>query len=134
MRAFTTTYLISLLILAVLDFIWLTTTGKLLYMPAMGSLMRAQPDMVPAVAFYLIYPAGLVFFAVVPALKSGSISIALMNGALFGFFAYATYELTNFATLRNWTLQITLVDIAYGAVVSGAVAAAVTALLQHWRA
>lgn len=126
-------YIASLLLFAALDIAWLMTMGARLYKQSLGDILLPSVNFPPAIAFYLIYPAGLVFFAVAPALKSGSVSAALLNGALFGFFAYATYELTNFATLRNWTLQITVIDIVYGAIVSGAVAASVTALLQSWR-
>ncbi|MFX5578596.1 DUF2177 family protein, partial [Acinetobacter baumannii] len=75
-------------------------------------------------AFYLLYPIGVLVLAVLPALKSGSLAAAIGSGIVLGALCYGTYDLTNFATLRNWTLQITLVDIAYGAVVSGLVAAA----------
>jgi uncharacterized membrane protein len=73
-------------------------------------------------AFYVIYPVGLVVFAITPALRSGSLTEALLLGALVGAVTYATYDLTNFATLKNWTLQLTVIDIAYGAVIAGAVA------------
>lgn len=122
-------YAVSLVIFAAADITWLMTVGGQLYKQTLGDILLPNIKMAPATAFYLIYPAGLVYFGVVPALKSASVNSAFINGALFGFFAYATYELTNFATLRNWTLQITLIDIIYGALVSGAVAAAVTALL-----
>jgi uncharacterized membrane protein len=127
-------YIATFVLFGALDIAWLTTMGARLYKQTLGDILLPTIYMAPAVAFYLIYPAGLVYFGIVPALKSGAVSAALLNGALFGFFAYATYELTNFATLRNWSLQITLVDIIYGAVASGAVAAAVAALLIHWRA
>lgn len=126
-------YIISLVLFAALDVAWLTTMGARLYKQTLGDILLPAVYLAPAAAFYLIYPAGLVYFGIMPALKSGIVSTAALNGALFGFFAYSTYELTNYATLRNWTFQITLIDIVYGAVASGAVAAAVTALLAHWR-
>jgi uncharacterized membrane protein len=76
----------------------------------------------PAVAFYLMYPIGILVFATMPALKAGSVSPALIYGALFGALAYATYDLTNYATLRNWTLLISVADIAWGAFASAAAA------------
>ena len=76
----------------------------------------------PALAFYLLYPVGLVVFAIAPALKSGSLVDALLLGVLLGGITYATYDLTNFATLRNWTLQLTVIDILYGCIVAGGVA------------
>jgi uncharacterized membrane protein len=126
-------YLIALVLFAALDIAWLMTMGARLYKQTLGDILLPSVHVAPAIAFYLIYPAGLVIFGVSPALKSGSVASAFLWGALFGFFAYATYELTNYATLRNWTLQITVIDIIYGALVSGAVAAAVVALLSYWR-
>jgi uncharacterized membrane protein len=75
----------------------------------------------PAIVFYLIYPIGLLVFAIAPALRSQAVLSAAVYGALFGALAYATYDLTNFATLRNWTLQITIADIVWGAFASAAV-------------
>ena len=126
-------YALSLVLFAVADVVWLMTMGARLYKQTLGDILLPDVNIAPAIAFYVIYPAGLVFFAVAPALRSEVPSDAILNGALFGFFAYATYELTNYATLRNWTLQITVVDIAYGAIVSAAVAGAVAALLLSWR-
>jgi uncharacterized membrane protein len=83
----------------------------------------------PAIAFYVLYPEGLVIFAIVPALKGGTISTAALYGALFGFFTYATYDLTNQATLRNWTLQLSLVDMAWGTIL-----AAAAAMVGFWAA
>ena len=126
-------YVVSLILFAAVDIAWLTTMGSRLYKQTLGDILLPAINIGPAVAFYLIYPAGLLYFAIIPSLKSGSSSVALLNGALFGMFAYATYELTNYATLRNWTLQITVVDIAYGAIASGAVAAVVAAAFLMWR-
>ena len=126
-------YVASLLLFAAVDITWLMTMGARLYKQTLGDLLLPSVNIAPAIAFYLMYPAALVYFAVIPSLKSGSVSPALLNGALFGFFAYATYELTNFATLRNWTLQITVVDITYGAIASGLAAASVAALLLTLR-
>jgi uncharacterized membrane protein len=126
-------YVVCLLIFAAVDVTWLMTMGARLYKQTLGDILLANVNFAPAVAFYLIYPAGLVIFAVIPSLKADSIAHAFVYGALFGFFAYATYELTNYATLRNWTLQLTVVDIAYGAIASGAVAAATAFVVGWWR-
>lgn len=126
-------YFATLVLFAAVDITWLMTMGARLYKQTLGDILLPDINIGPAVAFYLIYPAGLLYFAIIPSLKSGSSSVALLNGALFGMFAYATYELTNYATLRNWTLQITVVDIAYGAIASGAVAAVVAAAFLMWR-
>ncbi len=103
-----------------LDAGWLTTMGPLLYKPTLGDILLSSPKLAPAIAFYLMFPLGLILFAVSPALKSGSLMTALLMGAALGAFAYATYDLTNFATVRNWTLQVTLLDICWGAAISGA--------------
>lgn len=126
-------YVVSLILFAAIDITWLMTMGARLYKQTLGDILLPNVNMMPAIAFYLIYPAGIVYFGIMPALKETMISTAVINGALFGFFAYATYELTNYATLRNWTLQITIIDIVYGAIVAGAVAGAVAALLAQMR-
>jgi uncharacterized membrane protein len=126
-------YVVSAILFAALDITWLMTMGARLYKQTLGDILLPSVNIAPAIAFYLIYPAGLVFFAIMPAITSGATANALLNGALFGFFAYATYEFTNYATLRNWTLEITVIDIVYGAVASALVAAAVTALILRWR-
>ena len=86
--------------------------------------MAENPNMTAAVVFYLLYIAGILVFAVRPALANGDWRTAALFGALFGFFAYATYDLTNFATLKVWTLRVTLLDIAWGTFLTGTVATA----------
>lgn len=115
-----------------LDGIWLSVTGKLLYRPTLGDILLPSLNLPPAVAFYLIYPIGILVFASLPALKAGSVMPALIYGALFGALAYATYDLTNFATVRNWTLQITLLDIAWGAFASAVAAAVSYYVARSW--
>ena len=125
--AYAVAYVIALLLFAAVDITWLLTMGSKLYRQTLGDILLTDLRVAPAAAFYLMYPAGLVIFAVAPALKSGSPATALLLGAL----AYGTYELTNFATIRNWTLQITLIDIAYGVVASGLVSALTALLLPY---
>jgi uncharacterized membrane protein len=120
-------YIAVLVPFCLVDALWLRTMGPLLYRPTLGDILLTEVRLAPAVVFYLLYPIGLLVFAVLPAMKSHSIIAAAGTGLLFGAIAYATYDLTNFATLRNWTLQLTVLDIAYGAVVS-ALAAAVGVL------
>jgi uncharacterized membrane protein len=120
-------YVASLIVFGVLDAIWLTTMASRLYRPALGEILLDNLRFTPALAFYFLYPIGLVVFAAMPAFKAGSASVALGYGALFGLLAYATYDLTNYATLRNWTLQITVVDLIYGTVV-----AALTSLAAYY--
>ena len=123
-------YIAALVPFGVVDAIWLSLMGPALYKPTLGDILLPDLRVGPAIAFYLIFPIGLVVFAVLPGLKSGSVVTALALGMLFGALAYATYDLTNFATLRNWTLQITLLDIAYGAIASGLAAVASVLVLR----
>ncbi len=124
-------YAAILLPFCLLDAVWLTVMGKLLYKPTLGDILLPAVNLPPAIAFYLIYPIGILVFGVLPALKTGSVTPAILYAALFGALAYATYDLTNHATLRNWTLTITLLDIAWGAFASG-VAAAVSYYAARW--
>src|SRR4051812_43058023 len=94
-----------------LDAVWLTIMGKLVYKPTLGDILLPTVSLPPAIAFYLLYPIGILVFAVLPGLKTGSVTPVIIHAALFGALAYATYDLTNQATLRNWTTQITLMDI-----------------------
>jgi uncharacterized membrane protein len=117
-------YLAALAAFVVLDMVWLGTMASRLYRPTLGDILAAGVNLPPAIAFYVLYPVGLVIFAILPALKGGHVTVALLNGALFGFFTYATYDLTSQATLRNWTAQLTLIDIAWGTALAAAAAAA----------
>jgi uncharacterized membrane protein len=125
MAIFLYSYAIALVLFAALDIIWLSIMGPALYRPTLGDILAPAVRMGPALAFYLMYPVGLVVFAILPAVKSDSLATALMLGALLCAVTYATYDLTNYATLRNWTLQLTMLDIAYGALM-GAVVSGVT--------
>ena len=117
-------YLAILLPFGALDAIWLSLMGPRLYRPTLGDILLANVNVPAAISFYLIYPIGILVFATLPALKAGSVAPALIYAALFGALAYATYDLTNQATLRNWTLQLTIADMAWGAVASGLAGAA----------
>lgn len=116
MTVYALAYIILLVLFILLDGIWLSTMGPALYKPALGDMLTDQVRLLPALVFYLVYPIGIEVFALLPALRAHSVSHAVVYGALFGFFAYATYDLTNAATLRHWPAQITFADIAWGAV------------------
>lgn len=115
-------YVCILLPFCLLDGAWLTVMGNLLYKPTLGDILLPGLNAPPAVVFYLVFVFGILVFAALPALKAGSVGPALIYGALFGGIAYATYDLTNYATLRNWTLLISVLDIGWGAFASAAAA------------
>jgi uncharacterized membrane protein len=115
-------YLSTLVVFVLCDMAWLGTMASRLYRPTLGDIMLPSVNLPAGIAFYLIYPVGLVIFAVLPALKSGGLAQAAWSGALLGFFTYMTYDLTNQATLRNWTTQLTVVDAGWGTLL-GAIAA-----------
>lgn len=112
-------YVAFLVAFGICDAIWLGTMTARLYRPALGDLIIEPIRYGPAALFYFGFPLGVLYFALMPALRGGGASDALINGALIGLLAYATYDLTNYATLRPWTLTITLADIVYGTVVVG---------------
>jgi len=114
-------YLIALPVFFAIDMVWLGLVAKGFYRRQVGSLMRSPVNWVAAVAFYLLFILGLVVFVVAPAMDQGSWERAILHGALFGFIAYSTYDLTNLATLRDWPLLVTVVDLAWGAVLAGSV-------------
>jgi len=115
-------YVAVLLVFGAIDAVWLTTMGPLIYRPALGDILLSSLRVAPAIAFYLTFPIGVVIFAVLPALRTQIPMTATTLALLFGALAYATYDLTNYATLRNWNLQITVLDIGYGALASSVAA------------
>jgi len=122
--AYLIAYLVCALVMGGLDFLWLSNTSAPLYHRDLGPLLAENPNMTVAVIFYLIFIVGILIFAVRPSLAGGDWRLAALYGALFGFFAYATYDLTNFATMKVWTLRVTLLDIAWGTFLTGAAASA----------
>ena len=111
-------YLAVFLTMFIIDMLWLGVIAKSMYANAMGGLLSPNPNLWAAGAFYLIFPVGLVIFAVLPQAESPLWKAALM-GALFGFFAYATYDLTNLAVIKNWPLGLSLLDMTWGSLLSG---------------
>ena len=119
---------IALVMLAV-DIVWLGFVAKSFYRDSIGHLMADPPNLLAGGVFYLLYPVGVILFAVSPITWPGALGLVpwpkvILAGALFGFFCYATYDLTNLATLRGWPLRIVLVDIAFGTALTAAAAAA----------
>jgi len=124
MTKYIAAYAATISVMLVLDLLWIGVIAKPLYQQGIGHLMADQPRLGVAVAFYLMYAVGLVVFAVNQGGSAGDWKSAMLYGALFGFFAYATYDLTNLATLRNWPVSLALIDMAWGTAVSAVCAGA----------
>lgn len=105
-------------IMGILDFFWLGFIAKKLYYSEMGKLLLEKPNMLPALLFYVIYVVGVVVFVISPALEKESWLHALGMGALFGLVAYATYDLTNLSTLKDFPAKIVIIDLIWGAVLT----------------
>lgn len=118
MKTYIVAYLATLIVFVAIDFVWLSTMADRLYRPMIGDLLAPGFQLAPAVAFYLIYAAGLTFLAVRPGLLAGSLGTAALYGAILGFTAYATYDLTNQSTLRNWPTILTIADLVWGTLLS----------------
>jgi uncharacterized membrane protein len=112
-------YVAALVVFFLADMVWLGTMVNRIYRPALGDFLLSSVNAPPATLFYLLYPLGLVIFAIVPGLKTGSFVTALILGSLFGLFTYGTYDLTNQATLRNWSTLLTIADMTWGSVLGG---------------
>ena len=108
-------YIVAAVSFGVLDSFWLRWAAPNLYRPVIGEIMTDQVRWGAAIAFYLIYIAGMVWFAIKPGLASGQVGTAVLNGALLGALCYATFDLTSQAVLKVWSTQISVMDIAWGA-------------------
>ena len=117
-------YLGTAITFFIVDMLWLGLIAKKLYRDNLKSLLAEDFNRIAAFSFYALFIVGILIFAVLPALKDGNFSKALIFGALFGFFTYATYDLTNLSTLKNWPLNLTFIDIAWGTFLTATVASA----------
>jgi len=117
-------YVATVPVFFLIDLVWLGVIARDFYRSQIGSLMADPIVWWAAILFYLLFIAGIIFFAVLPGLDAGSWTKALALGAAFGFFAYMTYDLTNLATLRGWPITLVVVDIAWGTVLAASVATA----------
>lgn len=106
-----------------IDMLWLGVIARPIYQRYLGGML-GDVNWVAAILFYLVFIVGIAIFAVAPAVTAGSWVSALLYGALFGFFTYATYDMTNLATLKDWPVTIVIIDIAWGTVLTGTVALA----------
>jgi len=133
MNKYVAGYLAAALVMVALDMLWLGVIAKSMYQQAIGHLLAGQPRLWAALLFYCVYPAGLLVFAMIPQAGDPAWGRTILMGAAFGSFAYATYDLSNLATLRDWPLGLTLVDIAWGTVLSAVSAGSGKAAL-NWAA
>ncbi len=109
---------------ALIDSVWLRNAYSKLYQPEIGEmLMKGGFRLGPAIAFYLLYILGMMIFAVGPAMASGRWQTALLQGAMLGFFCYMTYDLTNMATLKQWSMKVTILDMIWGTFLTGSASA-----------
>ena len=117
-------YLLTTVVFFAIDLLWLGVLAKGLYNKYLGNFLTDQVNWTAAIIFYLLFIVGIFIFAILPAVDKGSLDNAIVMGALFGFFTYATYDLTNLATLKGWPLPIVLIDIAWGSILTASVSAA----------
>lgn len=111
-------YCFTFLVFFAIDFIWLRFVATKFYATKIGHLMASKPKLVPALLFYLIFVVGIIIFAVLPGYESQSLWTTIILGAIFGILSYSTYDLTNLATLKNWPISVTIIDIIWGTTVS----------------
>jgi uncharacterized membrane protein len=109
-------FLLTVPVFFAVDLLWLGFIGKPIYQKYIGHLMAEKVNWTAAIVFYLLFILGILIFAVYPALKIDKVSYAITYGALFGFFTYMTYELTNMAVIKDWSWQIVPIDIVWGTV------------------
>jgi uncharacterized membrane protein len=121
----------TLVVILALDLLWLGVVARPWYQAGIGHLMAERPVLAAAVLFYLLFAVGLMVFAVTPDASGGGWRRAALAGAMFGFFAYATYDLTNLATLRGWPVWLSALDMAWGTLVGAVSAAAGRAMLDR---
>lgn len=121
-------YAIALPVFFAIDMVWLVFVAKDFYKSQIGFLLKTDINWTAAILFYLLFIVGLVLFVIAPSVEKGSWTEALLLGAFFGFITYATYDLTNLATLKDWPLLVTIVDLAWGAVL-GALVSVITYFL-----
>ena len=124
-------YLLTIPVFFAIDLVWLGVIAKGLYQKNLGHLLSPAINWPAAITFYLIYIVGILLFAVKPALADQTLAKAAIWGALFGFFTYATYDLTNLATLKDWPLKIVVIDVIWGTLLCTLVASA-SYLIGRW--
>lgn len=124
-------YISTLIVFLAIDFVWLSSTANTLYKPILKEILAPDFRLAPALVFYFLFPLALVIFGVAAGIRTGNWTDALLFGALFGFFAYATYDLTNQATLKVWDTKLTVIDMLWGTFLGG-VASTAGFFLSGW--
>ncbi len=124
-------YLAAVVAFLAIDMVWLVVVARSFYRKHLGYLLADQPNWWAAGIFYLLFLAGLVVFAVMPGLQAGSLRRAVLLGGFFGLVTYATYDLTNHATVKGWPWIVTVVDMTWGTVLAASVSA-VAYLAGRW--
>lgn len=124
MRTNLIAYIATAIVFFGMDFVWLSVATSAVYKPRLGGLLLEQPNLAVAAGFYLLYVIGILAFAVLPALAEGSWVRAAWGGALLGLVAYGTYDMSNLATLVGWSAVVSVIDMAWGTVVTGVAATA----------
>lgn len=124
LRTLLISYLLTTLVFFAIDLVWLGVVAKGIYARYLSGFLAPNVNWTAAIIFYLFFIAGIFFFAILPAVEKDSWRIAIVHGGLFGFFTYATYDLTNLATLRDWPLPIVFIDIVWGVVLTALVSTA----------
>jgi uncharacterized membrane protein len=125
-------YLLTLPVFFAIDMVWLGLVANKFYQQQIGHLMAKNVNWPAALIFYFLFIAGLVYFVISPALQKQSLLTAVFSGALFGLMTYATYDLTNLATLKNWPILVTIIDLIWGMTLSVLVSVIVFFLSQKW--
>jgi uncharacterized membrane protein len=117
-------YILTFIVFLAIDFVWLNWIAKNLYSQKIGHLLAENPNLIAAGVFYLLFVAASLVLAVLPGYEAQSLTRTIMLGAIFGMITYATYDLTNLATLKEWPLSVTIIDIIWGTSLSTTTAVA----------
>lgn len=131
MRQILIEYVTAAVIFLAADFVWLRNMGPAFYSPELGGLLREEPRLGIALAFYLLFVVGLVIFVIHPGMQGEPLGLVAAKGAIFGLVAYATYDLTNLATVKGFTVKVAMVDMAWGTFISAAVSFLTVWLLRR---
>ena len=117
-------YLLTTVVFFAIDILWLGVIAKNLYNKYLGKLLAPKVNWTAAMIFYLLFIVGIFYFAIVPSVEAASLEHVILKGTLFGFFTYATYDLTNLATLRGWPIRIVFIDVIWGSILTASVSTA----------